>query len=84
MNYRVKQPDWHNVMQLYHINLLMKRNAHEVLYSTSPTPSILVTLNDEVPLGVQLSSAQKQKLKELVSRNLLEQAGAHRAHSPLH
>ena len=60
VNYRVRQPGCRHLTQIYHGNLLKKWNACDVLYSISPKKATTETKPAEVPLGEQLSQAQKQ------------------------
>lgn len=69
VNYRVRQPGRRHLTQIYHVNLLKKWNARDVLYSISPKKATTETKPAEVPLGEQLSQAQQQELTEFVGRN---------------
>ncbi|XP_061119601.1 uncharacterized protein LOC133142388 [Conger conger] len=69
VNYRVRQPGRRHRLQIYHVNL-MKR-WHEP--PPAPTPVLSAQCGapttPDVSIGEQLSSRQKQALRELVDRN---------------
>ena len=68
VNYRVRQPGRRSPTQIYHVNLLKKWNARDVLCSIPPKATS-ETGPAKVPLGEQLSPAQRQELMELVDQN---------------
>jgi hypothetical protein len=68
VNYRVRQPGRRRPTQIYHVNLLKKWNARDVLCSVPPKATSQ-TGPAKVPLGEQLSPAQRQELMELVDQN---------------
>ena len=68
VNYRVRQPGRRSPTQIYHVNLLKKWNARDVLCSIPPKATS-ETGPAKVPLGEQLSPAQRQELMELIDQH---------------
>ena len=69
VNYRVRQPGRRHLTQIYHVNLLKKWNARDVLCSIAPKKATTETKPAKMPLGELLSQAQHQELTEFVGRN---------------
>lgn len=69
VNYKVRQPGRRHLTKIYHVNLLKKWNARDVLYSFAPWKATAETKLAAVPMGDQLSSAQRQELMELVDQS---------------
>jgi len=68
VNYKVRQPGRRPPTKVYHINLLTKWVARDVLFSLSPPPQFGVkTAPIEVPMGEQLAPSQSQDLQELIN-----------------
>ena len=66
LNYRVRQPGRCNPTQLYHVNLLKQWKAGTTL--PVPAPLVLVARHrvPEIPMGVDLSPAQRQDLTKVM------------------
>ena len=69
VNYRVRQPGRRPPVKIYHVNLLKKWVAREVLFSCNPPQAPARTEPVEVPMGEQLSPRQRNDLKELIDRH---------------
>ncbi|KAF1388735.1 hypothetical protein PFLUV_G00065720 [Perca fluviatilis] len=59
VNYKVRQPGRRHLTKIYHVNLLKKWNARDVLYSFAPRKATAETKLAAVPMGDQLSSVQR-------------------------
>ncbi|KAJ8353788.1 hypothetical protein SKAU_G00213550 [Synaphobranchus kaupii] len=69
VNYQVQQPGRRSPTKVYHVNLLKKWVAREVLFSIT-TPQVAVKTEPvKVPMGEQLTPSQRQDLQDLVNRN---------------
>ncbi|KAJ8368734.1 hypothetical protein SKAU_G00087620 [Synaphobranchus kaupii] len=69
VNYRVRQPGRRPPTKVYHVNLLTKWVAREVLFSLTPPQVAVKTESVQVPMGEQLTPSQQQDLQDLVNRN---------------
>ncbi|KAJ8356682.1 hypothetical protein SKAU_G00194760 [Synaphobranchus kaupii] len=69
VNYRVRQPGRRPPTKVYHINLLKKWVAREVLFSLTPPQVAVKTEPVQVPMGEQLTPSQRQDLQDLVNQN---------------
>ncbi|KAJ8381108.1 hypothetical protein SKAU_G00018860 [Synaphobranchus kaupii] len=66
VNYRIRQPGRRPPETVYHVNLLKKWVARDVLCSFPPPQGPAKTEPVEVPIGEQLSKSQHQDMMELV------------------
>ncbi|KAJ8365057.1 hypothetical protein SKAU_G00138880 [Synaphobranchus kaupii] len=69
INYRVRQPGRRPPTKVYHVNLLKKWVAREVLFSLTPPQVAVKTEPVQVPMGEQLTPSQRQDLQDLVNWN---------------
>ena len=69
VNYKIRQHDKRKKIQLYHVNLLKKWHAREVLFACLPPAASSIPARDEVQVGAGLSPHQRQMTLELVERN---------------
>ncbi|KAJ8333975.1 hypothetical protein SKAU_G00412940 [Synaphobranchus kaupii] len=69
VNYKVRQPGKRKPVQIYHINLLKKWHARDVLFSCLPHRESKVASREEVQVGPDLASHQRQQTVELLDRN---------------
>ncbi|KAJ8337704.1 hypothetical protein SKAU_G00366700 [Synaphobranchus kaupii] len=69
VNCRVRQPGRRPPTKVYHVNLLKKWVAHEVLFSLTPPQVAVKTEPVQVPMGEQLTPSQRQDPQDLVNRN---------------
>ncbi|KAJ8364561.1 hypothetical protein SKAU_G00133920 [Synaphobranchus kaupii] len=69
VNYRVRQPGRRPPTKVYHVNLLKKWVAREVLFSLTPPQVAVKTEPVQVPMGEQLTPSQRQDLQDLVNQN---------------
>ncbi|KAJ8351713.1 hypothetical protein SKAU_G00231890 [Synaphobranchus kaupii] len=69
VNYRIRQPGRRPPEKVYHVNLLKKWVARDVLCSFPPPQGPAKTEPVEVPIGEQLSKSQRQDVMELVERH---------------
>ncbi|KAJ8353327.1 hypothetical protein SKAU_G00208940 [Synaphobranchus kaupii] len=66
VNYCIRQPGRRPPEKVYHVNLLKKWVARDVLCSFHPPQGPAKTEPVEVPIGEQLSKSQRQDVMELV------------------
>ncbi|KAJ8375046.1 hypothetical protein SKAU_G00056260 [Synaphobranchus kaupii] len=69
VNYRIRQPGRRPPEKVYHVNLLKKWVARDVLCSFPPPQGPAKMEPVEVPIGEQLSKSQRQDVTELVERH---------------
>ncbi|KAJ8349850.1 hypothetical protein SKAU_G00249800 [Synaphobranchus kaupii] len=82
VNYRVRQPGRRPPTKVYHVNLLKKWVAREVLFSIKSPQVAVKTEPVKVQMGEQLTPSERQDLQDLVNRNRGRIFYRGRAHRP--